>query len=202
MVSKRYHAGMDELPQALLALIGSLARLAQGELRERALSAELQPVHLVALGYLRDANRYSNTPQALAEYLGSTKGTVSQSLLLLYRKGLVERYADEHDGRVVRLRLSAAGRRLLRAGDFDVHWAAAVANLPAADAARVERALADLLRTLQRRRGGRSFGVCASCAHFQRRGDAAFRCGLTGEPLGRADSAKICREHAVTTTAA
>ena len=32
------------------------------------------------------ANRYSNTPQALADYLGLTKGTVSQTLLLLDRR--------------------------------------------------------------------------------------------------------------------
>lgn len=173
----------------------------QAEARERALAAELQPVHLAALAYLRHANRYSNTPQALAEYLGSTKGTVSQSLLLLYRKGLVERYADESDGRVVRLQLSAAGRKLLRGGEFETQWAAAVGSLTEAHATQAAGALAGLLREMQRRRGGRSFGVCATCTHFELKGEAAFRCGLTGEALSRADSRRLCREHALTADA-
>src|SRR5258708_20339693 len=83
------------------------------ELRKSGADESLQPVHIQALVYLSRANRYSNTPQALAEYLGLTKGTVSQTLLLLDRRGLIERFEDDIDRRVVRLRLSSAGERLL-----------------------------------------------------------------------------------------
>src|SRR5260370_2204020 len=83
------------------------------ELRKSGGDEALQPVHLQALIYLSKANRYSNTPQALAEYLGLTKGTVSQTLLLLDRRGLIERFEDDIDPRVVRLPLSAAGEPLL-----------------------------------------------------------------------------------------
>jgi hypothetical protein len=57
--------------------------------------------------------------------------------------------------------------------------------------------LGQLLRELQQRRGGRSFGVCVTCAHFCREAEGAFRCGLTTEPLDSADSQKICREHKI-----
>jgi DNA-binding MarR family transcriptional regulator len=186
---------MNESARTLLELVACLARVIHGETRGRALEAGLQPVHLVALSYLRDANRYSNTPQALTEFLGSTKGTVSQSLLLLYRKGLVERQADPQDGRVVRLRLSAAGEKLLRDADLSSQWEAAVGALSPADVRLASQALAMLLRSLQRGRGGRSFGVCATCALFDRLGPRSFRCGLTGESLSPSDSRKICREH-------
>jgi DNA-binding MarR family transcriptional regulator len=194
-VSWRYHLDMDETARTLLELVGCLARLIHGEARGRALAAGLQPVHLTALAYLRDANRYSNTPQALAEFLGSTKGTVSQSLLLLYRRGLVEREADTRDGRVVRLRLSAAGERLLSEAGFEAQWTAAAESLPPKDAEIASRSLSSMLRSLQRSQGGRTFGVCATCAHFTRQGPRSFRCGLTGEPLTKTDSTKICREH-------
>jgi DNA-binding MarR family transcriptional regulator len=194
-VSWRYHPAMGETARTLLELFGCLARLIHGEARGRALAAGLQPVHLTALAYLRDANRYSNTPQALAEFLGSTKGTVSQSLLVLYRKGLVEREADARDGRVVRLRLSAAGERLLTEAGFAAQWTAAVESLPSKNAEIASRALSSVLRALQRSQGGRTFGVCATCAHFTRQGPRSFRCGLTGEPLTKTDSTKICREH-------
>jgi len=179
----------------LLALIACLARLHQGELRQRAGASELQPVHLQSLLFLRDANRYSNTPLALAEYLGSTKGTVSQSLLLLYRKGLVERHADDHDGRVVRLRLSRRGSAMLNAAEPAPQWQAAMAGLGAGELKAAVAVLTRLLRALQRQRGGRSFGVCRTCTQFCRDAPSAFRCGLTGEPLSRSDSLKICREH-------
>lgn len=190
---------MPEEPAArLLELIGCLARLQQGELRERALGAGLQPVHLASLAYLRDANRYSNTPQALAEYLGSTKGTVSQSLLLLYRKGLVERHADERDGRVVRLRLSRRGAALAAAADPPGAWQAALAQLDAGEIEAAIGVLTRLLSQLQTRRGKRSFGVCRTCSNFRREAAGTYRCALTGEALSESDSLKICREHAPT----
>jgi DNA-binding MarR family transcriptional regulator len=181
----------------LLELVACLGRLLTGDARRRAGTLDLQPVHLQALLYLRDANRYSNTPQALAEYLGSTKGTVSQSLLLLYRKGLIERQADERDGRIVRLKLSAAGASLLREGASARQWRSALGTAQEDEIASAVRVLAGVLTELQRQRGGRSFGVCSTCAHFRCEGARSFRCGLTSEALSVADSRRICREHAI-----
>src|SRR5207247_9188259 len=100
---------LDKNPLVLLELVERLGNLMRTELRKSGAEESLQPVHLQALLYLSKANRYSNTPQALADYLGLTKGTVSQTLLLLDRRGLVERFEDDIDRRVVRLRLSSAG---------------------------------------------------------------------------------------------
>jgi len=47
----------------------------------------LLPTHRALLRYLGRANRYSNTPGAAALFLGQTKGTVSQSIALLERRG-------------------------------------------------------------------------------------------------------------------
>src|ERR1700674_5985038 len=104
---------LDKNPLVLLELVERLGNLMRTELRKSGGDEALQPVHLQALIYLSKANRYSNTPQALAEYLGLTKGTVSQTLLLLDRRGLIERFEDDIDRRGVRLRLSSAGERLL-----------------------------------------------------------------------------------------
>jgi DNA-binding MarR family transcriptional regulator len=179
----------------LLHLVECLGRLLAGALRESGGEAGLQLVHLQALAYLRDANRYSNTPRALADFLGLTKGTVSQSLLLLHRRGLVRREADPADGRVVRLRLSARGRRLLASAEIHPDWQQALAAVPAGERAAAGNALRGLLAGLQRRRGNLSFGECRTCAHFRREGAGAYRCGLTREPLQRFETFQICREH-------
>jgi len=139
--------------------------------------------------------RYSNTPRALAEYLGLTKGTVSQTLLLLHRRGLVLRSEDPADRRLVRLRLSPKGQRLAqRAGDED-DLVRELEALPPSEREAGGRVLQKLLTGLQRRRGNLSFGECHTCRHFRREG-AGFRCGLTGEPLDRDETLQICREHA------
>src|SRR5436305_9438981 len=102
-------AMLDKNPLVLLELVERLGNLMRSELRKSGSDEALQPVHVQALVYLSKANRYSNTPQALADYLGLTKGTVSQTLLLLDRRGLIERFEDDIDRRVVRLRPPAAG---------------------------------------------------------------------------------------------
>lgn len=182
---------MAESP--LHALLLCLSRALQHEQRQAALGSGLLPVQWAILAYLRDANRYSNTPQALAEYLSLTKGTVSQSLKLMESRGWITRSGDTADRRIVRLALSAAGRSRLDLA-ADEAWSAAIAALPAADRATAEHALRRLLAGWQQIRQGRTFGVCRSCRHFQP-GDPEHRCGLTGEALSDEDSTRLCREH-------
>ena len=94
---------MDRNLFLVLDVVDRLGNLARTGMRRIGATHNLQPVHFQALMFLRQANLYSNTPQALTDYLGLTKGTVSQSLQLLYRKGLIKRYADEKDKRVTKL---------------------------------------------------------------------------------------------------
>lgn len=71
-------------PDALKAadLIERIARLMQAEEQK----GPLNPAQWEALRYLAKANRFSRTPAALAEYLGSTRGTVSQTLIALEKR--------------------------------------------------------------------------------------------------------------------
>lgn len=68
---------------ALYDYLERLTSLMRAWSREQPLVAELQPVQLSALHYLARCNRYSDTPLGVTEYLGLTKGTVSQSLKVL-----------------------------------------------------------------------------------------------------------------------
>jgi DNA-binding MarR family transcriptional regulator len=184
---------MDESP--FHSLLASIARVLQGEQRQAATAAGLPPVQWSILSYLRDANRYSNTPLALTDYLGLTKGTVSQSLKLMEARRWIRRAADPEDRRMVRLSLTTAGRLLLEDGGVSGSQAVAAA-LPAAERSAAEGALLALLRGWQQTRGGRTFGVCRTCRHFEA-GSPAHRCGLTGEDLSDEDCRRICREHEV-----
>ncbi len=175
-------------------LIERLANLLRAEAR-RAEGVGLQPVHLQALAYLDRCNRYSDTPSAVTEYLGLTKGTVSQTLNVLEREGLLTRKEDPADRRRVHLRLTASGRRRVRSAAPPAVLREAVAALGERQAAELAGQLVELLRSLQRAQSGRSFGVCGTCRHFQPQAGSGGTCGLTREPLSQQDAAQLCREH-------
>lgn len=186
---------MDKSAAQFFELIDRLGNLVRVDLRAAGSQHSLQPVHLQALIYLAAANRYSNTPQALAEYLGLTKGTVSQSLLLLHRRGLIDRHGDASDKRLVRLALTESGAQLLKAIQLLPEWTQVVARIAPQRSKIVLAVLKELLLALQLNAGNRSFGVCNSCQLNLHEGPRSYRCGLTGEKLSLPDTRMICREH-------
>ena len=174
-----------------------LAALLQQLVREDAARHGLLPVHLQVLGYLAQANRYSDIPIAVASYLGITRGTVSQTLAMLERKGLISRSRDDRHGRRVHLQLTAAGEEVL-AGS----WPQRLDELLAAGGADLEDLAVQLrgvLGSLQRLNGRQAFGQCRECAHFLG-APGSHRCGLTGEALAAEQTVRICREWSAVAT--
>jgi len=178
----------------ILELAERLGLLLRAERRRIGTETALQPVHVQALQYLARCNRYSNTPAALGAYLGQTKGTVSQSLQVMQRQGYLDKHEDPGDRRVVRLVLTPKGRSLLERVDPPGDWAAAERSLTPTQREAVATGLEALLRALQRAHGGRAFGVCTDCRHFQTDPSGAHRCGLTSEPLSEQESLLICQD--------
>ncbi len=172
-------------------LLERLGALIQQSVRDEAARHGLLPIHIQVLHYLARANRYSDLPIAIAEYFGITRGTVSQSLAVLERKGLLTKEPDAGHGKRVHLRLTPAGAAVL-----DDSWAErleqALGGLPA-EADALEATLRRLMSGLQRINGQRAFGICRQCSHFLRESSGA-RCGLTGEPLASEQTTRICRE--------
>lgn len=164
-----------------------ISSLRSSLVRKAATGAGLQFIHAEILEYLDRCNRYSNTAQALTDYLGLTKGSVSQSLKLLEGKGYIKRSPCPDDKRASRLSLTDHGRQTLET---------VLSELPSLKG-REETVpvLKQLLKDMQQEHGLRAFGVCHSCGHFETLESGDFRCGLTGEGLSKIDSGKICREH-------
>jgi DNA-binding MarR family transcriptional regulator len=148
------------------------------------------------LFYLNQANRFSNTPQALTEYLGLTKGTVSQTILVLARRKLVSRHTDPRDGRVVRLILTEGGITLLKTLSAGGAWRDIVQTASPARVTSAMVVLRQVLAQVQTQSGKRSFGVCATCRYNQRLGPRSYFCALMQEKLSSPEVRRICREHA------
>lgn len=178
----------------LFDLLERLSSLTRVWFREHPKLTDLQPIQLSALMYLGRCNRYSNTPLAVTEYLGLTKGTVSQSLKALETKGLLVKTQDTRDKRSVHLLLTEPAQALLDAvmpPDFLVN----AAQRMGARAEDLEGLLLELLRHIQQGENVPSFGLCRTCRFHQTLEAGAF-CGLTQEPLEPMETELICREHA------
>lgn len=175
-------------------LIDRLDRLARSGEQPQALN----PAQWEALRFLSRANRFSRTPAGVADYLGSTRGTVSQTLIALEQKGYVARTPSLRDKRSIELSLTPLGE-------------AAMTRDPLSELARDIDAATDghpggllellraTLRTAIARNEGRAFGVCRSCRYFRSDAEpgaaAPHRCALLREPLSEADAQSICVEH-------
>ena len=175
-------------------LLERLASLLRAEERHVGKELGVEPVHLRALRFLGRANRYSDTPVAVAEYLGLTKGTASQTLIRLQGKGLVTGRPSLKDKRKLHLSLTKAGRAVVSRVNPPRAFKEAFAASSAPSS--LDELFLELLTTLQRINGSKSFGICKTCAHFQHRGTGnSYRCGLTEEPLKVRETGLICREH-------
>jgi MarR family transcriptional regulator, negative regulator of the multidrug operon emrRAB len=178
----------------ILKLIERISTLLRSEERKKFAAIGLQPVHAQMLEYLSICNAHSDTPAAVAEYLGLTKGTISQSIQVLERKGYIARSQDAEDGRVVHLSLSTTGRQLLtemQPADIFVLAEQAVASKVFTS---IGDALQATLLALQKANNARSFGVCNTCVNFIEV-DNHYQCAATQLPLTWTHAEKICREH-------
>jgi DNA-binding MarR family transcriptional regulator len=173
-------------------LLERLGRL----IRAREHEAGLNPAQWEALRYIARANRFSRHPTALTAWFGATKGTVSQTLIALEKKGLIAKERRAGRGRAVSLALTEAGQAMLARDPLIDIEAASVAL--GGEAERLANNLAALLRELQEMGGARSFGLCRSCRYFGARqgvGDLPHRCLLLETDLGDEEAEKICFEH-------
>jgi DNA-binding MarR family transcriptional regulator len=67
----------------------------------------------MALRFLARANQFSRTPSALATFVGTTRGTASQIVKVLERKGFLVRKPAAEDKRSVILYVTAQGEKFL-----------------------------------------------------------------------------------------
>ncbi len=159
---------------------------------------DLYPAQWAALRYLGRANRFSRTPMALTRYLGTTRGTMSQTIIALDRKGYLERLPSKRDKRSVDLKLTFAGKKKLK-NDPIQNLAKALEPTDGLDVKSIRNMLETALSRLIDANEGRSFGQCRTCRFFVRESAASdgapFRCSLLDVSLSQSDSEDICVEH-------
>ncbi len=171
---------------ASLLWIECLVAAHKSLLRKFAATEDLQLVHIEILQYLSICNKYSDTTQALSEYLGQTKGSISQSLKYLEETKLVRRSQDSVDKRVYHLSLTPTGETIVKKlSDLMTFRIQEKSNAE----------LRSLLDSIQKKTNHRAFGICKTCKHHRHQAKTGSTCGLTSEELTVTDSEKICKEY-------
>ena len=151
----------------------------------------INPAQRAALAYLARANRFSRSPSHVAEYLNSTRGTVSQTLKALTRKGLVVEHPSTTDKRSISYDVTPTGTKLLNAQSLSHE---ALDGLSSAEERQLVSLLTALARNALHAQGGKSFGMCRTCKFHRRRKSGPY-CALLNEALLPAEADEICHEH-------
>lgn len=168
------------------SLIDRLSRLGAAE----SWTHDINPGQAAALAYLAQANRFSRAPSHVAAYLGSTRGTVGQTLKALGKKGMV-REVEGANKRSIQYELTQMGADLAHENSGIT---VALSNLSADQAKTLNMILSRLLRDMLASREGQSFGVCGTCTHHDHRGSSGY-CRLLDVALTPPEADQICHEH-------
>ncbi len=172
--------------EQIRALINRLARLDSAENWD----GTLNPAQRAALDYLARANRFSRSPSHVADFLGTTRGTTSQTLKALMRKGFVAEERSDMDRRSISYRLTDAGRRMVGTRSLLL---TVLEEMPENDRAQIESSMQRLLNLAMRKNGSKPFGICRTCRHFKPTGAGGY-CKLLQVALDPAETEQICHE--------
>ncbi len=179
----------------VFAIIERMAALIRSEERKRCTELKMQMVHFQVLEYLSCCNKYSDTPAAIANYLGMTRGTISQTLNILEKREFIEKNQDTQDKRVFHIQLLPNGLSTLKkAKPTNLFKKAAIILEDNSSNSDGKEEFFEALTALQKSNNSYSFGVCQTCQNFTRKSKGFF-CELTQEDLSNNDSEKICQEH-------
>jgi DNA-binding MarR family transcriptional regulator len=177
-------------PSDILLPLERLTRLMRAGEHARGLN----PAQWEALRYLSRANRFSNSPGALTKYLGSTKGTVSQTIKALERKGLIAKSQRENERRSVMLVLTETGLDALN-NDPQATFLKSIDELAGKTKRRLAKGLEELTEMELARQEQPSFGPCMTCRYFREDRGSPHQCMLFEEPISHAETLLICAEH-------
>lgn len=179
-------------------IVQPLERLAR-LLRAREHEGDLNPAQWEALRYLNRANRFSNSPGALTRYLGATKGTISQTVMALERKGLIAKSARAGEKRSLILTLTPQGLKVLSSDPWSA-LARTVDDLGGKTRRRLFKGLKEILSAELKRSRSETFGTCTSCRYFREKGREAHEhgphlCMFFNQPLTSRETDRICIAH-------
>lgn len=171
-------------------LLLHLSRLVHGGQQDDKTQA-LTPAQWMALRYFARANRLSRTPSAFSEFHATTRGTASQVVKSLIAMGLLERRANQADGRSALIEVTPAGHERLHHDPLTA-LGAAIESLDAQTRQSFTLGLSQIGVTLARHRRAPVFGKCADCGHCDQSQPEAPWCRCMQDGLDGHEMEALC----------
>ena len=140
--------------------------------------------------YLSNANRFSRSPSHVANYLNTTRGTMTQTLKTLKRKGYIAEGRLENDKRLITYELTDVGRKVTAQPNTLLQALGAQSK---ESLELIEQGLGCILKKTIAAGGQKPFGVCRDCRYFKQQSVGGF-CDLLAVSLSAAESKQICHE--------
>jgi DNA-binding MarR family transcriptional regulator len=175
--------------ERIAELLVHVGRAAQSEDARSVLTA----AQWTCLRFFARANGSTRTPSAFASFQATTRGTASQIIKSLERRGLVTRTLSERDRRSVCFDLTLEGRAMLEHDPLR-DLVGLIDGLGNAESTRFLMTLSRLASALAAQRHVPSFGTCRDCSHFGTSGDAAY-CACMAAELAADDTQKLCASY-------
>jgi MarR family transcriptional regulator, negative regulator of the multidrug operon emrRAB len=153
----------------------------------------------MALRFLARANRFSRTPSALANFVGTTRGTASQIVKVLEKKGFLLRQPAAEDKRSVILCVTAQGEKFLGHDPINV-LVKAIAALSIERQTSSRDALRQMLDWLDVTQHRQHADICKECTFLTENGAGAatgdaspqFTCRFFRTPITPEETALLC----------
>jgi DNA-binding MarR family transcriptional regulator len=177
-LSRRLREGLDR--------IGAVLRAERWDAAE---GLDISPTQIDTLAFVIGRGDKGVRLRAVAEHLGVTQPTATDSVAALVRKGLLTKTPDPDDGRAVALRPTAAGREISREADLaESAIERALSSLPAEEQQTLLHLVIKTIRALQDAKAIAPQRLCVTCRHFRPfvHEDAALphHCALVDAPFG------------------
>ncbi|MEI4232309.1 MarR family winged helix-turn-helix transcriptional regulator [Roseovarius sp. D22-M7] len=170
-------------------LLVHLGRAARNEDTRSRLTA----AQWTCLRFFASANGSTRTPSGFAQFQATTRGTASQTIKTLERRGLIARHKSATDGRSVRFDLTPDGQAML-AEDPLRDLVASIGDLAPDQRANLLEALSHLTVSLAGARQTRAFGTCSDCTHFTPTNGSGY-CACMAVALAADEIDRLCASY-------
>ena len=186
--------GKQDTPpdRSVAELVTQLGRYAYGETP----ATGLTPAQWTALRYFSQANRFSRTVSAFAEFHATTRGTASGTVKSLVHGGYLKRTRSSSDGRSARLDVTSKATAIVSNDPFQ-RLTRAADTLSTTTHRAVRKGLDRMLGELAQNLGKPRFGMCTDCRHLGGdgcclQGQPPYECALLNEPLAEPEIEQLC----------
>ncbi len=179
----------------LLERISQVFKVLQWELAKK---RKLTPLQIQILLFLKNRKQKECVPSRIAEELGLTKATLSESISALEKKGLIRKAVSDRDRRFNTLSMTLSGRKVVKElSSVENLFERYLERFNEADKKNSLKFLINIITSLYFDGYIRVARLCCTCQHFQK--DAINRglhfCSLTGRELRTEDINLDCASY-------